>query len=113
MVISHVTTGTIFFICSTSSIQLSLLRSEVQLDWLHQNYGEKDAGTERRQQDCGKSNAYSDEPDINCLDKLLIRLRRKARGYSKHLVDKLDVEGNLTQEEEIQNPTQRRVLKEG
>ena len=36
------------------------------------------------------------------------RLRRKARGYSGHL------QGNLTRgQEEIQNPTQRRVLKEG
>ena len=37
-----------------------------------------------------------------------IRLRQKARGYSKHLQE------NLTRgQEEIQNPTQRRVLEEG
>ena len=48
----------------------------------------------------------------NCLDKFLIReppdCVEKAQGYSKHL------QVNLTRgQEEIQNPTQRRVLKEG
>ena len=36
-----------------------------------------------------------------------VRMRRKAQGYSKHQVDRLEVQGNLTQEEEeIPIPTQ-------
>ena len=49
--------------------QLSLLRSEFQLDQLHGNDGEKDAKTERRQQDRGKVKADDDEPSLHCLDK--------------------------------------------
>ena len=47
----------------------SLLRSEFQLDQLHQNDGEKDARTERRQQDRGKVKAHGNEPGRLCLDK--------------------------------------------
>ena len=47
----------------------SLLRSEFQLDQLHQNDGEKDARTGRRQQDRGKVKADDDEPGLLCLDK--------------------------------------------
>ena len=44
--ISHVTSGTIFFICSTSATSaLSLLLSEFQPDSLHQNDVKKDART--------------------------------------------------------------------
>ena len=41
-----------------------------------------------------------------------IRLRRKARGYSRHFVEKIgQVQGNLKQEDSIE--AQRRVLKDG
>ena len=49
--------------------QLSLLRSEFQLDMLHQNDGEKDARTGRRQQDRGTVKADDDEPGRLCFDK--------------------------------------------
>ena len=60
---------------SSSFVQLqpfqpSLLRSEFQLSKLSHE-GEKDARTERRQQDRGKVKADDDEPDFNCLDKFL------------------------------------------
>ena len=42
--------------------QLYLLRLEFQLDKLHQNDGEKDAGAKRRGKKCGKIEIYSDEP---------------------------------------------------
>ena len=66
----------------------------------------------RRRQDCGKIKAHNNEFDVNCLDKFLIRepsvCVEKARGYSKHL------QGNPTRgQEEIKNPTRRRVPKEG
>ena len=72
----------------------------------------RSAGTKVRRQDCGKIKAHGNELEVNCLDKFLIRetirLRRRARGYSKHQ------QGNLTRgQEEVQYPTQRRVLKEG
>ena len=51
---------------------LSLLRSEFQLNQLHQNDGDKDARTKRRQQDCGKIRANGDEPGRHCLDKFFI-----------------------------------------
>ena len=41
----------------------SLLRSEFQVDQLHQNDGKTDARTGRRQQDRGKVTADGDEPD--------------------------------------------------
>ena len=37
------------------------------------NDGEEGARTKRRKQDCGKIKADGDEPDVNCLDKFLIR----------------------------------------
>ena len=49
--------------------QLSVLRSEFQFDQLHQNDGEKDARTGRRQQDRGKVKADDDEPGLLCLGK--------------------------------------------
>ena len=49
--------------------QLSLLRSEFQLDQMHQNDGEKDARIGRRQQDRDKVKADDGEPDLVCLDK--------------------------------------------
>ena len=49
--------------------QLSGLRSEFQLDQLHQNDGEKDARTGRRQQDRGAVKADDDEPGLLRLDK--------------------------------------------
>ena len=54
--------GTIFFICFNIRHFSFLLRSEFQLDQLHQNDGEKDARTGRRQQDRGKDKADDDEP---------------------------------------------------
>ena len=48
--------------------QISQLRSEFQLDQLHQNDGE-DARTEKRKQDRGKVKADDDEPGRLCLDK--------------------------------------------
>ena len=45
------------------------MRSEFQLDKLHQNDGKKDARTGRRQQDRGKVKADDDEPGRLCLDK--------------------------------------------
>ena len=79
--------------------------SEFQLDQLHQNDGEKDARTGRGEQDRDKAKADDDELGLVCLDKFLdcrIRLRRKAQGYSKHLL------GNLTRKSTIK--TLRRVL---
>ena len=62
------------------------------------------AADESQKQDSDKIEADGDEPDVNCLDKFLIRepfdCFEKARGYSKH------PQGNLTRgQEEIQNPT--------
>ena len=69
---------------------------------------------EQKEEDriCGKIEADGDEPDINCLDKFLIRepsnCVEKSGDTQKHL------QGNLTRgQEEIQNPMQRRVLTEG
>ena len=97
------------------AVQLSVLRSEFQLDQLYQNDGEKDARTGRRRQDRGNVKADDDEPGFHCLGKFFdcrIRLRRKARRYSKHPVEKNgQVQGKLTQE--IAITTQRRVLKDG
>ena len=53
--------------------QLSLLRSEFQLDLLPQNDGEEDARTKRRRLDCGKIEANGDERGRHCLDKFFIR----------------------------------------
>ena len=65
--ISHVRSGTILSssFVQHQSFQLSLLRSEFQLDWLHQKTMAK--------RDCGKIKAHGDEPDFHCLDKFLIR----------------------------------------
>ena len=54
------------------SFQLSLLRSELQLDELPQNDGEKDAGTEGRRKNCGKIEVYSDELVFTSSGKFLI-----------------------------------------
>ena len=54
----------------TSAISAFSVRSEFQLDQLHGNDGEKDARTERRQQDRGKVKADDDEPGLHCLDKV-------------------------------------------
>ena len=72
-VISHVTNGTIFFICSTLALQLYLMRLEFQLDKLLQIDGEKDAGVKRRRKKCGKIEICSDELVFSCSDKFLIR----------------------------------------
>ena len=45
--------------------QLCLLRSEFQLDQLHQNDGEEDARTKRRTPECGKIKADGDESGFN------------------------------------------------
>ena len=67
---------------------------------------------QRRRQDCGISKTQQRWTWLQLSRQVpppwTIRLRRKARRYSNHL------QGNLTRgQEEIQNPTQRRVLKEG
>ena len=49
--------------------QLSVLRSEFQLDQLHRNDVEEDARTGMRQQDRGKVKANGDKPGRHCLDK--------------------------------------------
>ena len=53
--------------------QLHLLRLEFQLDELHQQGGEEDAGAKMRSKNCGKIEIYSDEPVFTCSDKVLIR----------------------------------------
>ena len=58
----------LLYLFKNQPFQLSLLRSEFQLDQLHQNDGEKDARAERREQDRGKVKA-DDEPGLACLDK--------------------------------------------
>ena len=69
-------TGLLLIGCLTKSIhqqfQLSLLRSEFQLDWLHRKDGEKDAKTARRKQDCGEIQADGDEPGHFCSYKFFI-----------------------------------------
>ena len=64
--ISHVMSGTIFSSVKHQPFQLTLLLSEFQLDLLHQNDGEKDARTARREQDRGKVKADDDEPGLTC-----------------------------------------------
>ena len=66
--ISHVMSGTIFFILLTSPISALSAALRISDDQLHQNDGKKDARTERRQQDRGKVKA-DDEPGLTCLDK--------------------------------------------
>ena len=108
-VIWHMTNGIIFFICSTHQpFQLHLLRWEFQLDKLHHNDGAKDAGARRRKK-CGKIEIYSDEPVFSCFRQvphpLKVWLHPKVRGYSW-------LRGNRRAGwQDIQNPTQRRVLK--
>ena len=53
-VISHVTDGTIFSFVQHQPFHLYLPCKEFQLDKLHQNDGEKDAGTKGRRKKCGK-----------------------------------------------------------
>ena len=119
---------------SSSSVQrqpfeLSLLCSEFQLDQLHKNDGEKDAGTKGGRKKCGKLEVYSEElfshvptcgkikadehePDFNCLDKFLIREPSdcvEKPGDTQSIYRETWREGK----KKIQNPTQRRVRKEG
>ena len=98
-VISNVTNGTIFFICSTSAISpLSALRVSA---WLAAP--EEDAITKRRRrQDCGKIKADGDEPGdpSDCVEK-----PRDTQSIYRETWRK--------GKKKIQNPTQRRVLKEG
>ena len=93
-----------------SHISLLCRSSEFLLDQPHQNDGEKDARTGRRQQD------DDDEPGHHCLDKFFDCAEsscvEKPRGYSKHPVEQIgQAQRNLTQE--IPITTQRRVLKDG
>ena len=84
-----------------------MLLSEVQLDQLHENDGEKDARTGRRREDRGKVKA-DDEPGFTCLYKFF----DCARSDCVEKPEKIgQVQGNLKQENSIE--TQRRVLKDG
>ena len=85
-----------------------LLRWEFQLDKLPYNVGEEDAGTKRRRK-CGEIEIYSDDLVFTCSDKFHIRKKSECipkssdtHGYGENL---------KAGWEEIQNPTQRRVLK--
>ena len=78
---------------------------------LLQNDGEKDAGTKRRRKKCGKIEIYSDELVFSCSDKFFIREKSDCIQKSG---DTHSYGQNLkTGWEDIQNPTQRRVLKRG
>ena len=50
-----------------------LFRKEFQLDKLHQNDGEKDAGAKRRRKKCDKIEIYSDEAVFSCSGKFFLR----------------------------------------
>ena len=58
----------LLYVVNISHSSSLLLRSEIQLDQLHQNDGEKGARTGRRQQDRGKVKADDDELGRLCLD---------------------------------------------
>ena len=60
--------------------QLYLLRKEFQLDEVHQNDGEKDAGAKRRRKKCGKIKIYSDELVFTCSGKFFIREKTDCTG---------------------------------
>ena len=82
----------------------SLLRSEFQLDQLHQNDGEEVARTRKRQQDRGRVKADDEEPGRLCLDQFFDCKKSDC-------VEKIrQAQGNLTRE--IAITTQRRVLKD-
>ena len=61
---------------------------------------QEDAGTEIRGNNCGKIKADDDQPGLLCLDNTQSTLSNRLVKYRRG-------------QEEIQNPTQRRVLKEG
>ena len=67
-------------------MQLHLLRSEFQLDKLHQQDGEKDARTERRREDCGEVKTDV-QPDLSCCDKFFFdcAIASKNRGTLRTL----------------------------
>ena len=66
--ISHVMSGTIFFICLTSAFSFHFAALRISAWPAALNDGEKDARTGRRRQDRGKVKA-DDEPGLHCLDK--------------------------------------------
>ena len=66
--ISHVMSGTIFFICVTSAISAYFAALRISAWQLLQHDGDKDARTGRRREDRGKVKA-DDEPGLTCLDK--------------------------------------------
>ena len=74
--------------------QLFLLRSEFQLDQLPENDGENDAGTKKEKKEVWRNRNLQRWTCLVMFRQVphprTIRLRRKARGYSKHL------QGNLT-----------------
>ena len=83
-VISHVTNGTIFFICPTSSSSACCAKDSSLISCTKTN-GEKDAGTKGRRKKCGKIEIDSDELVFSCSDNFLIRevrLHPKVRVYS-------------------------------
>ena len=107
----HLMSGIIFFVCSTSSISVLFVALRISACL---------AAPKRWRSGCknkkNKTGMWQNQSPWRWTWLQLsrvphpwtIRLRHKARGFSKH------PQGNLTRgQEEIQNPTERRVLKEG
>ena len=114
--ISHVMSGTIFFICLTSAISAYFAALRIS-GWPAALKRWRKACKNRKER-TGSWQSQSRRrltwPSLSrqVLRLCRIQLRRKSRGYSKHPVEQIgQVQGNLTQKNTIK--TQRRVLTDG
>ena len=110
-VISHVTNGTIFFICSTSDISALLAALRTPAWWAAPKRWREGCRSKREKKDVWQIEMYSDELVFSCSDKFVIR--EKSDCIEKSGDTPCYAENLKAGWEEIENPTQRRVLKRG
>ena len=116
---SHVKSGIVSFVCSTSAISALFAAPRISAC-----LAASPKGWRKRCKNNHKRTGLWPNPGLwwwtwpvllpQDLHRWAVRLRREARGYSKLQSDKLDYQGGLTQAQiKIPVPTQRRVLKVG